>query len=157
MPLRDDRDALESLPLKLIIVALVATMSVVPAGQALESFRNRDFAARAQIELETIISAAQTLMVEGPGSVRTIHLDFRGDGSMAFGRLSIGDARGGPNMSSAILHMSGGAFLARTATEPTVWMMSISGGSLTVDVQTCDLRLSAKLDGRTEFVLAELV
>jgi hypothetical protein len=157
MSLRDDGNALESLPLKLIIVAVVATMSVVPAGQALESFRNRDFAARAQTELETIVSAAQTLMIEGPGSVRTIHLDFSGDGSVAFSRLSIGDGRGGPNMSSAILHMSGGAILARTATEPAVWMMSSSRDSLAVDMPTCDLRLSTKLDGRTVFILAELV
>jgi hypothetical protein len=157
MPFRDDRDALESLPLKLIIVAVVATMSVVPAGQALESFRNRDFMARAQIELETIISAAQRLMLEGPGSVRTIHLDFRGDGSMSFGRLTIGDARGGPNMSAAVLRLSGGSILVRTASEPAVWMAGGSMDSLIVDAPTCDLRLSTTFDGRKAFVLMEMV
>ena len=157
MHLRDDRDGLESLPLKLMIVALVATMSVVPASQALDGFRNRDFIARAQLELESIISAAQTVMIEGPGSVRTIHLDFRGDGTMAFDSLSIGDERGGSNMSSIVMRMIGGGILARTATEPPVWITSSSIGSLTIDSPTCDLRLSAKLDGRTALVLAELV
>lgn len=157
MAFGNDRDALESLPLKLMIVALVASLSVIPAGQALESFRNRDFAARAQIELETIISAAQALMIDGPGSVRTLHIDFRGDGSLCFGWLSIGDLRGGPNMSSAVLHMSRGAILSRTATEPAVWITSPSRSSLTVDSPRCDLRLSAILEGRTAFVLVELV
>lgn len=156
MSLKDDREGLESLPLKLMIVAIVATMSVVPASQALEGFRNRDFVARAQFELESVISAAQTLTMEGPGSVRTLHLDFRGDGSMAFGRLSIGDSRGGANMSSVVLRMIGGGVLARTATEPAVWMTSISLASLIVESPTCDLRLSARLDGMTPYVLAEV-
>ncbi len=157
MSLKGDRDGLESLPLKLMIVALVATMSVVPASQALESFKNRDFVARAQLELESIISAAQTLTIEGPGSVRTLHLDFRGDGSMAFDRLSIGDGRGGPNISSVVLRMTGGGILASTADEPAVWMTSTSMTSLTVDSPRCDLRLCARLDGRTAYVLAEVV
>jgi hypothetical protein len=157
MALRNDVHALESLPLKLMIVALVATMSVVPAGQALEAFRNRDFVARAQVQLESIIGVAQTLMIEGPGSVRTLELDFRGDGPMAFSRLSIGDAKGGANMSSAVLSMVGGGMLARTATDPGVWITSDSLGSLTVDSPKFDLRLSAMLNGRTLYVLAELV
>jgi hypothetical protein len=156
MSLKDDREGLESLPLKLMIVAIVATMSVVPASQALEGFRNRDFVARAQIELESIISAAQTLMLEGPGSVRTLHLDFRGDGSMAFDRILIGDTRGGPNMSSVVLRMIGGGILARTAIEPAVWIASGSMASLVVESPTCDLRMHAKQDGMTPYVLAEV-
>jgi len=157
MPLKDDRDGLESFPLKLMIVAIVATMSVVPASQALEGFRNRDFVARAELELESVISAAQTLMIEGPGSVRTLHLDFRGDGSLAFDRLSIGDTRGGPNMSSVVLRMIGGGVMARTATEPAVWIVGGSMAALIIEFPTCDLRLYAKQDGMTPYVFAVVV
>jgi hypothetical protein len=156
MSIRYDHDALESLPLKLMIVAIVASLSVIPAGQALGGFRNRDFMTRAQLELESVMSAAQVLMIDGPGGVRTLHLDFGSDGSLAFDHLTIGDGRGGPNMSSVVLRLASGASLIRTATEPEVWMRSISGDSLIVDTPKCDLRLSTQLENRTAFVLVEL-
>ena len=157
MSFGNDRDALESLPLKLMIVAVVASLSIIPAGQALEGFRNRDLVTRAQLELESVISAAQTLMIDGPGGVRTLHLDFESSGSLAFDHLTIGDGRGGPNMSSAVLHLASGSKLIRTATEPEVWMTSESGNTLVIDTPACDLRLSAQLENRTAFVLVELV
>jgi hypothetical protein len=77
MRLKLDIGALESLPLKLMIVAMVACMSVIPAGQALDELRDRDYVARAKLQLETVISAAQMLMIDGPGGVRTLRLDHR--------------------------------------------------------------------------------
>lgn len=157
MKLVGDQDALESLPLKLLIVAIVASMSVIPAGEALDGLRDRDFVARAKLELETVISVAQTLMLDGPGGARTIHMDFEGGGSRAFALLTIGDERGGPNMSAAVLRMKSGASLVRTATGPEVWMMGRSHDSLVIDEPRCDLRLSTQLTNRTAYVLVELV
>jgi hypothetical protein len=157
MQLKLDIDALESLPLKLMIVAVVACMSVIPAGQALEGLRDRDYVARAKLQLETVISTAQTLMIDGPGGVRTVHLDFDHDGSQAFDRLMIGDERGGPNMSSIVLRLKGGASIVRSATEPEVWMTGTPHGRVVVESPTCDLRLSAQIVDRTAFVLVELV
>ncbi len=157
MRLHDDRDGLESLPLKLMIVVIVASLSVIPAGQALDGFRNRDFVARAELALESIISTAQSLMIDGPGGVRALHLDFEGAGRMKFELVSIGDSRGGPNMSAVVLLLAGGTSMIRTASEPEVWMTASSGDSLIVTCPTCDLRLSTQVSNRTAFVLAELV
>lgn len=157
MRLGKDVNALESLPLKLMIVAIVALMSVIPAGQALEGFRNRDFAMRAQLQLETMVSAAQTLMIEGLGGARSIHFDFSNEGSIRFGSLSIGDSRGGTNMSTVMLRLSVGTSIIRTTSEPPVWMMSKTGETLSVHTPVFDLRFSAQMDNRTTYVLAELV
>jgi hypothetical protein len=157
MNLHDDRDGLESLPLKLMIVVIVASLSVIPAGQALEGFRNRDFVARAELALESIISTAQSLMIDGPGGVRTLHLDFEGAGHLKFELVLIGDSRGGPNMSAVVLRLAGGTSIIRTATEPEVWMKAPSGDSLIVTYPICDVRLSTQLSNRTAFVLAELI
>lgn len=157
MSIKRNHDALESLPLKMMIVAIVASMSVIPAGQALDGFRNRDYMTRIQLQLDGVISAAQTLMIEGPGGVRTLHFDFKKDGQMGFEGLSIGDERGGPNMSSVILRLAGGGMVVKTATEPQVWMMGNSGSALTIFNPAFDLRLSAQLGNRTAYVLMELV
>lgn len=157
MRIGKDVNALESLPLKLMIVAIVASMSVIPAGQALEGFRNRDFVMRAQLQLETIVSAAQTLMIEGLGGARSTHFDFGTEGSIRFGSLSIGDSRGGVNMSTVMLRLSGGANIIRTASEPPVWMMGKTGATLSVHTPMFDLRFTAQMDNRTTYVLVELV
>ncbi len=157
MAFKDDRDALESLPLKLAIISVVASLSVVPAGQALESFRNRDFVNRAQLELESIISTAQVLMLEGPGAVRTIHIDLASAGRLDFHTLVIGDAKGGPNMSAVILVLTSGGTLVRIAAEPEVWLRGSDGGALTITSSRFDLRLSTQLVDHAAFVLVEVV
>jgi hypothetical protein len=157
MTLARDERGLESLPLKLIIVAIIATMSVVPASQALESFRDRDYMMRAQVQLENIVSAAETLLVEGLGAVRTLQMDFERHGGAGFESLSIGDRRGGPNMSLVILRTNGGGVIAREAGEPQVWLRSTSGSSLDVRVPSFAIRLSTQLECLTPYVLAELV
>jgi hypothetical protein len=157
MRLKLDIGALESLPLKLMIVAVVACMSVIPAGQALDELRDRDYVARAKLQLETVISAAQMLMIDGPGGVRTLRLDFDHDGSLVFDRLVIGDEIGGPNMSSIVLRLQNGASIVRLASEPEVWMTGISRGPVVVGQAVCSLRLSAQVAERTAFVLVELV
>ena len=157
MRLKNDRDALESLPLKLVIVAVVASLSVIPAGQALDGFRNREFANRAQLEVEKIVSAAQVLMLEGPGGVRTVHLNLENAGRLAIDRIMIGDEKGGPNMTAVVLRFATGASIVRTATSPEVWLMGPSGRTLVVSDPSFDLRLSTKLLNRTAFVLAERI
>ena len=95
-----------------MIVAIVASLSIIPAGQALEGMRNRDFFRKAELQLQTIISTAEILAINGPGNVRTIALDFSGGGSVRFERLLIGDTRGGANMTCVILTTTSGGALA---------------------------------------------
>ena len=157
MRLREDRTALETIPLRLMIIAVVASMSVVPAAQALDGLENREFMRRADLQLERIISTAQLLAIAGPGNVRTIDLDFGGDGSVRFESVVIGDRQGGANISSAILRLSTGALKVHTATDPPVWMMAETGTGLVLTMPLTKLRMSAVFENRACFVLLEVV
>lgn len=157
MRLRDDREGLESLPLRLMIVAVVATMSVVPAAEMLGSLQDREFMNRAIVQLDGIVSAAQVLAIEGPGGIRTIPLEFGSSGDLRFRGLVVGDGEEGPNMSSVQLLLSNGARAIRTADEPAVWLRGASGHGLAVSSPVCDLRLSAVLGDSGLYILAEVL
>jgi hypothetical protein len=155
MAIRDDCRAVESLPLRLMIVAVVVGLSVLPAAEALDTFRNRDLARRAALELDEIIGVAQAMAIQGPGNVRTLAVDLRGDGSLRFDTLTIGDSEEGPNLSSAVLRFKNGAAVSRAALEPPVWLRSASGGELTVDSPLFQLRLESVLEERVLSIVAE--
>ncbi len=155
MPMRGDRDAVETIPLRLMIVAVVASLSILPAAEALDTLRNRDFVKRASLELDEIMSAAQIMSIQGPGSARTITVDLRGDGTLRFDHLHIGDSLGGPNMSSAVLRFENGASLVRSAEEPPVWIRSASGEALTVENPLFTLKLRSVFENHTLSVVAE--
>ena len=152
-----DTAGLESIPLKLIIVAVVATMSVVPAAQALTGLENREFARRAEVQLDLIVTTAQVLTVQGPGNVRTISLDFRGEGSLQFDRLCIGDPMGGTNSSSVKLILNNGAVLTRIAQDPPCTICSSSLACFVSSQDCIELRMAALLDNRTTLVIVEEV
>jgi hypothetical protein len=156
MRLRHDRSGLESLPLKLMIVAVVASLSIIPASEALDSLRVRDFARKAELQLDLVIGTAQVVGIEGPGSVRTLDLDLDGGTRMRFASLSIGDHRGGANMSSVVLRFVGGGATVRSASNPPVWMTGLDGESLVIDTPRFKLTLSCVLDNRTCSILLEV-
>jgi hypothetical protein len=156
MSLRHDRSGLESLPLKLMIVAVVASLSIIPASEALESLRVRDFARKTETQLDLIIGTAQIVGIEGPGSARTLDLDLEGGTRMRFASLSMGDHKGGPNMSSIILRFVGGGSTVRSASNPPVWMTGLDRESLVIDTPRFRLTLSCMLDNRTCYILLEV-
>jgi hypothetical protein len=157
MKLRRDCSGLESIPLKLMIVATVASLSVVPASEALDGLRARDFIRRAELQLETIVLTAQTVGIEGPGSARTLNLDLSGGGSIRFASLTIGDHDGGPNMSSVVLRFTNGASTVRSASDPPVWMAGLDGEGLMVFTPSVKLAMSCVVENRTSYILLELL
>lgn len=154
MTLRTDRGGLESLPLKLMIVALVASLSIIPAAEALNNLRNRDFANRVELQLDLIVSTAQILAIGGPGGARTMNLDFTSDGTIGFDRMVIGGDRGA-NMSSVVLRFTNGAVMVRTCTDPAVWMRTCEGQGLLIESPVSRIGLIAQVEGWTEYILVE--
>lgn len=155
MAITDDFQAVESIPLRLMIVAVVVCLSVLPAAEALDTFRNRDLVRRSALELDELIAVAQVMAIQGPGNVRTMSVDLRGDGSMRFDRLAIGDSEGGPNMSSATVRFTNGAQISRFAQEPAVWLRSGSGECLIVDSPIAELRLESIYENRMLSIIVE--
>ncbi len=156
MSLRKDCSGLESLPLKLIVVAVVASLSVIPAAQALEVLRTREFEREAALQLAAIVSCAEVLSLRGPGNVRTIPVDLRGGGGACFSSLTIGDTRSGTNASSIVLETSGGHRMIRMADRPPVWLCSVEGTALVVCAPVFGLRMSVPLTGESACVLVEV-
>lgn len=153
--MKDDIRAVESIPLRLMIVAIVVGMSILPASEALNAFRNRDLVRRAAMELDEMIAVAQVMAIQGPGNVRTLTFDLRGDGSLRFDRLTIGDYAEGANISSVVLRFTNGAIMTRSALEPAVWLRSDAGGCLTVYHALFQLRLESVLDNGVFYIVAE--
>jgi hypothetical protein len=155
MKLRADTGGLESLPLRLMIVAVVASLSIIPAAEALNNMRNKDFINRAELQLETVVSTAQLLAVAGPGGARTVSIDFSSDGSLAFESICIGDGQG-PNKSAVVLRFTNGATMVKTCTDPVTWLRTREGGGLFIELPIFELTMSAQMEGRTEYVLVEV-
>lgn len=157
MSTRTDCRGLESLPLKLMIVLVVASLSIIPASEALDNLKNKDFANRLELQLDSIVSSAQLLAIGGPGGARTIELDFTSEGKSGFERMVIGDGAGGANMSSIVLKFTNGAVMVKTCSDPPVWMKDRDGHGLLIESPRSELRMSAEIDGRTAYVLVEAV
>ncbi|MCJ7489039.1 MAG: hypothetical protein MUO87_02680 [Thermoplasmata archaeon] len=148
MAIKTDRNALEALPLRLLIVAVVAGLSVVPAAGALQTLQDRSFLDRCAVQVESIVNTAQVVSLEGFGSRRTIDLDFCSDGSLRMNRLGIGGCWTDPTLSSVVLELSSGRKLIRSADEPFVWLATGSHECLETSSPLFTLSLTASwLDG----------
>jgi len=157
MLLSRDGQGVESIPLRLMVVAVVATLSVVPASEALESLRNKDFVRRAETQLDLIATFAEVLCVQGPGSARSLSLDFSSDGSLRFCRLVLGDSREGPGACSVLLELSSGARMVSSADEPPVRLCSPEGTKLVVERPVFEMTLRSSLWNGEPVVVAEVV
>lgn len=149
MRLRSDDAGLESLPLRLMIVAVVAGLSIAPAAGALQALQDRSFIHRCEIQMETLIGASQTVLMEGLGAKRTVDVNLFSDGSLRVTMVRIGDEWGSPYMASVLLELSSGRRLIRSATEPSVWLASDGLGQLATGSDRFRLALSWDIrDGR---------
>ncbi len=157
MRLSHDQRALESFPLRLMIVAVVAAMSIMPAAEALGSLQDRDFLSRAGLMMDKVVWAAQALSMQGPGASRTVEVDLSSGGSLSAARLTIGDFPGGPCGNAVVLELSSGAKLVRLAQDPPAWMTSASGGGLEVESSRFSLFMEAVLMEGSFLVSVEVV
>lgn len=157
MRLNADDRALESLPLRLMVVAAVAALSVAPAVEALDTVRDRDFVARAGLTLDRVVRTAQAVSLEGPGSVRTIDVDLSSEGSLRAARLSIGDCPNGSSACAVVLELSTGVKLVKLAQSPWAAMTSSAGGCLEVTSERFSLRMEAVLGRGACVVSVEVV
>lgn len=98
MVLRRDRRALEGMPLKLIIVALMMAISVPTLYDALGNYRVTSSTAVLKGQVEKLQDAVQDLCRCGPGNQRTVQLTLPADGS---GYIIIGGASMAESMSVA--------------------------------------------------------
>lgn len=96
--LRHDRHALEGMPLKLVIVALMMAIAVPTLYDALGNYRVASSSMVLKGQVEKLQDAVQDLCRCGPGNQRTIKLTLPADGS---GYIIIGGSSMSESMSVA--------------------------------------------------------
>lgn len=131
-------------------------MSVVPAADALESLKDKDFLRRAEAQIEQFVWTAEAVALEGPGSKRTVVMDFTSDGGLRFERLTIGDRAGGPNATAARLTLSTGASIVRLTDTPAVWMSGPMWEAVVVSSTTATVSVMCALESGEERVIVEV-
>ncbi len=155
--LASDPAGLESLPLRLMIVAIVAGLSIAPAAEALNALESRSFLQRCDFELEELVRASQAVLLEGSGSRRTVDVDLASDGALRVDAVMIGGEWGSPYMSSVVLELSSGRSLIRSANEPAVWLASSQLGRLEVRSDRFDVALAWELGDSGPVVVCEVM
>jgi len=150
-----DTRALEALPLRLLVIAIAAGLSIVPAAEALESLRDRSFLQRCEVQLDAIIGTCQIISMEGYGSVRTMSLNFGSEGRLRMASLMIGDSWAEPGMTSVVLELTSGGRMIRTASEPAVWITSTNHEGLRIDSESFSLRLAVGYSSSVPVVVCE--
>lgn len=156
MSLTRDRRAVESLPLRLLVVAVVAGLSVIPAAGALAALRARSFLDRCSLQLRTIVSTAEVVGMEGVGARRSVEVDLASDGALRAVELEIGGGPEEPTRSSVILELSSGRRLICQADEPFTWLASPAHERLVTTSTTFTLVMSGSESGGERLVVCEV-
>jgi len=152
-----DRRAVETIPLRLMIIAVVAGLSVIPAADALDALRDRSFLDRCAVQMESLIATAQVVAMEGVGSRRSLELDLRSDGGVRLDTLRVGGGWTDQYMSSVVLELSSGRVMSRQADEPFVWLCSPSFGPLTTRSTVLTVSLTASESDGRRLVICEVM
>ena len=157
MSLGSDLEAIETIPLRLMVIAVVVALSVLPAAQALDTLKTRDFLQRASQQLDSIMDTIEVLIVEGPGSVRTKSLDFSSSGDLGFRCLRVGGAPESANSTSVVLVLDNGGTLVRVSPNDEIPVSAKDGGRLEVWRDRFDIRMSAEFEKGRFWVMVEVL
>ncbi|MCU0860337.1 MAG: hypothetical protein MUE55_07125, partial [Thermoplasmata archaeon] len=118
--------------------------------------RDKDFLRRAEAQLEELVWTAEVVSLEGPGSSRTVVLDFSSDGGIRFDRLTVGDHRDGPNQTAVRLVLSTGSSIVRITDMPPVPMSGPDGGAVVVQSTTATMTVRCAIEDGVQRVLVEV-
>jgi type II secretory pathway pseudopilin PulG len=151
-----DRRGLEGLPLKLMIVALIVSVSAPAVLGSLESFERSTARTLLLSEAERLAAAAEEVFNSGEGNRRMISVDVPGNEN----GLDMSLEAGGDPDSTASLSIrcltSGQVTSTVIMDHPTVRMTGPGGGPVTLGSGTHDLSLECQeVDGRTIVIVEE--
>jgi hypothetical protein len=90
MVLRHDDGAVVDLPFKLVIIAIVMTVSSAALYSGLDSFYRSEVEASARAAAERISRTAADVSAMGEGSSRTVHVDLRRNAMYSVERMEVG-------------------------------------------------------------------
>ena len=157
LPPGGDTQAVESLPLRLLVVAIVAGLSIMPAAGALDALRDRSFLDRCSVQLQTMVSTAEVVAMEGIGARRSLHVDLTSDGALSASELGIGGGPDEPTRSSVILELSSGRRMICQADGPFTWLASPAHERLVTRSTAFTLVMTASESAGQRLVVCEVL
>jgi hypothetical protein len=152
MTLNSDSSAVEGLPLKLIITALVLSITIPASVNALQAYDRMQAQENVRNEVEHLIISARQVYLGGAGSQRVI--EFNPDGGMFYHLdwVSIGDAVGGQNESAIFYRFEDGSTKVILISNPRVALRGEGGGGVRIGPGRHQLVLQSKQDSSGIYV-----
>lgn len=153
---RWDRRGIEGMPLKLMLIGLMVSLSLPAVIGSLDSYEESVAKTSLRTSAEELAAAATEVFVAGEGNVRTLTVEFSPSASRGDGRIEVGGPLSGA-ASLGVRCMYGGAvFHTAYMSDPPVRLVT-AGGTLSVGPGPTEIALSCvRTDGRL-VVLAEVV
>ena len=152
MTLNSDSFAVEGLPLKLIITALVLSITIPASVNALQAYDRMQAQENVRSEVEHLALAARQVYLGGTGSQRAIQ--FNPDGGMFYKLdwISIGDAPGGQNESAIFYCFGDSSTRAILISNPQVPLRGEDGDAVHLGPGRHSLVLQSKQDASGIYV-----
>ena len=130
--LRSDNSAVEGLPIKLIITAIVLAITVPIIFASLRSYDRASVEQQLASEIDRFIGLVQLTYTAGPGNSALIEFDVPSGTFTRVERISFGDAPGGAMISVIEYEIRGASPVPVVVESPNVPMMC--SGNITFEI-----------------------
>jgi len=147
------RRALEGMPLKLMIMALVISLAAPAVWGALSSFQDNVVESSLRTEAERLAAAMTDTLLAGEGNVRTIQVSLPGSAARGDGHISLGGESATDQM-SVRCWLDGRRTFTAWATDPPARAIA-QGGELTIGPGETTVVLSCVREDGSTFLRAE--
>lgn len=131
-----DNNALEGMPLKLVIIVMMLALTVPSVYASLGDFQEVTSTNSLKNEAEDLASKVHDLAVRGPGNQMTVTIDVPSDGSF----MTIGGTTRSEMMSIGY-GVRGGEVVRYYLTDPNVLFITPQEGGMVIDGPGCTMRL----------------
>ena len=130
MSLNSDSSAVEGLPLKLIITALVLSITIPASVNALQAYDRIQAEEGVQAEVEHLALSARQVYLGGSGSQRVVQFNPKGGMFYTLEWVAIGGPVGSQNTSSIFYRFEGGSTRGIVLTNPQIPVQGEDGNAV---------------------------
>jgi hypothetical protein len=152
-----DRNGIEGLPLRLMVVALLISLTLPIALSTLQGFQEQTQVRAGMRIVQEIGSAATSAYASGEGNVRIIKLDWPGGQQGATLKLRLAGPVGSLLSTRLDVIVSGEVSGQHFLSDPLVHLVSADQERLEIGPGCEGLRLSCTIEAEMMWVLVEVV
>ncbi len=151
-----DRNGIEGLPLRLMVVALLISLTLPIALGTLQGFQEQAQVRAGMLLAEQIGSAATSAYTGGEGNVRVVKLDWPESQEGQAPRLRLAGPVGSLLSSRLDIIVNGEVSGQHFLSDPLIQLVSVDSMRLEIDPSCKELRLSCVVEAESIYVLVEV-